>query len=111
MASKAGAKIRQKMVGGGMGPPRSYRRQKGLLVTQGRGENHSCSSQSSTAPIGGVRENKDQLENFNIFETSKGDEWFYNKIGLAQREILSVILGLLREFEPWPNFASPSFST
>jgi hypothetical protein len=49
---------------------------------------------------GGVRENEDQLENFNIFKTSKGNKWFYNKIGLAQREILSVILGLLREFEP-----------
>jgi hypothetical protein len=47
-----------------------------------------------------ARENKDQRENFNIFETSKDNEWFYNKIGLAQREILSVILGLLRELEP-----------
>jgi hypothetical protein len=43
-------------------------------------------------------ENKDQLESFNRFETCKGNECFYNKIGLAQRETLSVILGLLREF-------------
>jgi len=45
------------------------------------------------------REKEIQRDIFNIFETSKGNEWFYNKTGLTQREILSAILTIPKEFE------------